>query len=48
MTKRGLERLLEQDRLRVVADHGVVDEALDEVARQAWLNSAMAQDKKGP
>jgi hypothetical protein len=25
-----------------------VDEALDEVARQAWLNSAMAQDKKGP
>lgn len=40
MTKRGLERLLEQDRLRVVADHGVVDEALDEVARQAWLNSA--------
>ena len=47
MTKRGLERLLEQDRLRVVADHGVVDEALDEVARQAWLNSAMAQEKKG-
>jgi hypothetical protein len=44
MTKRGLERLLEQDRLRVVADHGVVDEALDEVARQAWLNSAKAQD----
>ncbi len=44
MTKRGLERLQEQDRLRVVADHGVVDEALDEVARQAWLNSAKAQD----
>jgi hypothetical protein len=43
MTKRGLERLLEQRRLRVVADHGVVDEALDEVARQAWLNSAMAE-----
>ncbi|MCW5653454.1 DUF1631 family protein [Hydrogenophaga sp.] len=40
MTKRGLERLMEQNRLRVVADHGVVDEALDEVARQAWLNSA--------
>lgn len=43
MTKRGLERLMEQDRLRVVADHGVVDEALDEVARQAWLNSAKEQ-----
>ncbi|MGE0097708.1 MAG: DUF1631 family protein [Hydrogenophaga sp.] len=42
MTKRGLERLQEQNRLRVVADHGVVDEALDEVARQAWLNSAKA------
>ncbi|MDO9437648.1 DUF1631 family protein [Hydrogenophaga sp.] len=40
MTKRGLERLLEQDRLRVVAHHGVVDAALDDVARQAWLNSA--------
>ncbi|MGV3726081.1 DUF1631 family protein [Hydrogenophaga sp.] len=40
MTKRGLERLLEQDRLRVVAHHGVVDEALDEVARQAWINSS--------
>jgi hypothetical protein len=42
MTKRGLDRLQEQNRLRVVADHGVVDEALDEVARQAWLNSAKA------
>ena len=40
MTKRGLDRLQEQNRLRVVADHGVVDEALDDVARQAWLNSA--------
>lgn len=47
MTKRGLERLMEQDRLRVVADHGVVDEALDEVARQAWLNSAKAQGTEG-
>lgn len=47
MTKRGLERLLEQDRLRVVADHGVVDEALDEVARQAWLNSAKATSFAG-
>jgi len=42
MTKRGLDRLQEQNRLRVVAAHGVVDEALDEVARQAWLNSAKA------
>ncbi len=42
MTKRGLERLQEQNRLRVVAENGVVDEALDEVARQAWLNSAKA------
>jgi hypothetical protein len=42
MTKRGLDRLQEQNRLRVVADHGVVDEALDEVTRQAWLNSAKA------
>ncbi len=47
MTKRGLERLMEHDRLRVVADHGVVDEALDEVARQAWLNSANAQGAAG-
>ncbi len=39
MTRRGLERLIEQNRMRVIADHGVVDEALDEVARQAWLNS---------
>jgi hypothetical protein len=40
MTRRGLERLLEQDRLRVVAEHGVLDSALDAVARQAWINSA--------
>jgi hypothetical protein len=39
MTRRGLERLMAQDRLRIVADHGVVDEALDAVARQAWINS---------
>ncbi|MES2889471.1 MAG: DUF1631 family protein, partial [Pseudomonadota bacterium] len=42
MTRRGLDRLIEQDKLRVVADHGVVDEALDEVTRQAWLNSIKA------
>lgn len=39
MTRRGLERLMSQDRLRVIADHGVVEEALDAVARQAWINS---------
>lgn len=39
MTRRGLDRLIEQDKLRVVADHGVVNKALDEVTRQAWLNS---------
>lgn len=43
MTRRGLDRLIEQDKLRVVADHGVVDEALDEVTRQAWLNSIKAE-----
>ena len=40
MTKRGVERLLAQDRLRVVAGHGMVDDALDAVTRQAWINSA--------
>ncbi len=42
MTRRGLDRLIEQDKLRVVADQGVVNEALDEVTRQAWLNSIKA------
>lgn len=42
MTRRGLDRLIEQDKLRVVADHGVVNSALDEVTRQAWLNSIKA------
>jgi hypothetical protein len=42
MTKRGLERLQQQNRLRVIADNGVVAEALNEVTRQAWLNSAKA------
>lgn len=40
MTRRGLDNLLMHNRLRVVADHGVIDEALDEVARQAWINSS--------
>jgi hypothetical protein len=40
MTRRGVDRLIEQDRLRVVADHSVVDEALDAVAQQALRNSS--------
>jgi hypothetical protein len=39
MTRRGVDRLIEQDKLRVVADHSVVDEALDAVAQQALRNS---------
>lgn len=39
LSHRGLERLQELGRLRVVADHGLVDEALDGVARQALDNS---------
>ncbi len=39
MTRRGVDRLIEQDKLRVVADHSVVDEALDAVAEQALKNS---------
>jgi hypothetical protein len=39
LTQHGLERLQALGRLRVVADHGVVDEALDAVARQALRNS---------
>lgn len=39
LTRRGLERLQGLGRLRVVADHGVVEEALDEVARLALQNS---------
>lgn len=42
MTRRGVDRLIEQDRLRVVADHSVVDEALDAVAQQALRNSSKA------
>lgn len=39
LTLRGLERLQALGRLRVVADQGLVDEALDAVARQALSNS---------
>ncbi len=39
MTRRGVDRLIEQEKLRMVADHSVVDEALDAVAEQALKNS---------
>lgn len=39
MTRRGVDRLIETQKLRVVADHSVVDEALDAVAEQALKNS---------
>ena len=39
LTRRGLERLQSLGRLRVVAQHGLVDDALDAVARQALINS---------
>ena len=43
MTRRGVDRLIEQGKLRVVADHSVVDEALDAVAEQALKNSGKSQ-----
>jgi Protein of unknown function (DUF1631) len=39
LTRRGLDRLTALGRLRVVAEQGVVDEALAAVARLAWVNS---------
>jgi len=42
LTQRGLVHILESGRLRVVAQHGMVDDALDAVARQAWVNSLKA------
>lgn len=39
LTRRGLERLSTAGRLKVVAEKGVVDEALAAVAKLAWLNS---------
>ena len=44
MTRRTLERQLLQSKVRVVADHGLVDDALNEVARQAWINSVKVSD----
>lgn len=39
LTRRGLDRLAALGRLRVVAERGVVDEALAAVAKLAWVNS---------
>ena len=39
LTRRGMDRLTALGRLRVVAEQGVVDEALAAVARLAWVNS---------
>ena len=39
LTRRGLDRLTALGRLKVVAEQGVVDEALAAVARLAWANS---------
>ncbi|TNF61511.1 MAG: DUF1631 family protein [Burkholderiales bacterium] len=44
MSRRTLERQLLQSKVRVVADHGLVDDALDQVARQAWVNSVRFGD----
>lgn len=44
LTLRGLERLQALGRLRVVADQGLVEDALDAVARQALRNSRVASD----
>jgi hypothetical protein len=44
MTRRTLERQLLQSKVRVVADHGLVDDALNEVTRQAWINSVKVSD----
>jgi hypothetical protein len=39
LTRRGMERLFERRRLRVVAGRGMVDEALNELTQQAFNNS---------
>jgi hypothetical protein len=39
LTRQGMDRLEAGGQLRVVAEHGVVDEALAAVARLAWVNS---------
>ena len=40
MTRRNLDRLIDQDRLRMIARQSVVDDALDAVAQQALRNSS--------
>ena len=42
LTRRGLLHILDTGRLRVIAQNGAVDDALDAVARQAWINSMKA------
>lgn len=44
MTRRNLDRLIDQDRLRMIARQSVVDDALDAVAQQALQNSS-SRDK---
>jgi len=39
LTRQGMDRLEASGQLKVVAEHGVVDEALAAVARLAWVNS---------
>jgi len=43
MTQRTLDRLLQQDALRIIASGGVVEGALDAVAEQALRNSQIAR-----
>jgi hypothetical protein len=45
MSKRTLDRLRAQDHIKIVAERNVVDEALDQVAKQALKNSLDAKDK---
>jgi len=46
LTRRSLDSLRAQNRLRVVAPNGVVNNALDAVAQQAWINSSKQQGNK--
>jgi hypothetical protein len=44
MSKRTLDRLRAQDHIKIVAERNVVDEALDQVAKQALKNSLERKD----
>ncbi|MEY4980437.1 MAG: hypothetical protein RLZZ352_2707 [Pseudomonadota bacterium] len=46
LTRRSLDSLRAQNRLRVVAPNGVVNTALDAVTQQAWINSSKQQGNK--